>query len=232
MHGEHAAPGEPLAVGGTHPVLVQGLDDGAAHQTHAHGIEAEPEHDRRQPQPTPVVVGAHRRFEPAELDREEVLREERHDEDRDRDRDQRDDERDVVEQLALAQRRDGSDDDRQRELDRDRHDGEAPRDGEGCSEDGRDRATGVGRTEVPLEDTGDVVPVLHDERVVQVVLLAQLLENSRVRGLVSEQSKKWIAGHGEHEEIDEQGGTEEDRDHLQKTSQNVTEHPLCPFLEG
>lgn len=61
-----------------------------------------------------------------------------------------------------------------------------------------------------------------------MVLLAQLLEDSGVRGLVPEQGEDRIAGHGEHEEIDEQGGSEEDRDHLQKTSQNVTEHPLVP----
>jgi hypothetical protein len=93
----------------------------------------------------------------------------------------------------------------------------------------------TGKVAARTADTGhpgDVVPVLDEERVVQVVLLTELLDDSRVRGLVAEEGENGVAGHGEHQEIDEQGGSEEDRDHLQKTSQNVTEHPLVPSLRG
>ncbi|MDQ1128169.1 hypothetical protein QE381_000297 [Microbacterium sp. SORGH_AS 888] len=175
--------------------------------------------------PPQSLLGPDRRLEPSELDGEEVLRHETHDEDRCREEDERDDEGRVVEDLALAEGRDRADDDRETELDHDRHDRQSPGDRQRPGEHIVDGLTGEGRAHVPLEDAHEVVEVLDDEGLVQVVLRLECVDHALRRLLVAEQGQDRVSRHREHEEIDEQGRPQEHGDDLQDAPEDVCEHP-------
>ena len=92
-----------------------------------------------------------------------------------------------------------------------------------------DRLPGERGAEVALEDVADVVEVLDDERLVQVVLRAELRDERGARRLVAEEREDRVARQGEDHEVDEQRGPEEDRDDLQEAAEDVEPQVSSPL---
>ena len=162
--------------------------------------------------------------EPAELDREGPLQDDREEEDRDRDPDQRDEEARVVDRLPVPLRRDeaernaeeGREDHRaERELDRRR---------EPLSDLLGDRAAGSdARPEVARSDRLEVPPVLLVDRVVEPVLVSDLRDGLRRRAL-AEQRLGGRPGESPDPEEDEQREPDEDRDEQEQPADGEAEH--------
>jgi len=104
------------------------------------------------------------------------------------------------------------------------HEGQFHGDGEGAGDFINDGAAAEGGAEVPGEDAFQVEPVLDDERVVQVVLVAEGFDQLGGEGLVAGEGSYWVAGGEEHHGVDEEGGAEEDGDHLPDAFNDVPAH--------
>src|SRR5699024_1388827 len=129
-----------------------------------------------------------------------------------------------VDQLALAQPGDHTGDDPEERLDHDRDDRELGGGGERGGDLVHDRAAVEPDAEIEGEHALEVEQPLHDHVLVQVVLLAQLLLDRRGDGLVTGEGEDRVARGVEGHQVDDQGGAEEDGDHLQQAPRDVPEH--------
>jgi hypothetical protein len=86
----------------------------------------------------------------------------------------------------------------------------------------------VGGAEIALEEAADVEQILHDERLVEVVLLSHLLDHARSGRAIAVQGGDGIAGQREDHEVDQEGRAEEDGDELQEAFAGVPEHQRPP----
>jgi hypothetical protein len=120
--------------------------------------------------------------------------------------------------------RDQTDEDAGDRLEHQREHGEADGHREGAGQNRRHRFSRERDAEVAAEDAADVDEVLHDERLVEVVLLPQLLDHRGVRRLVAEKGDDGVARHGEDHEVDEEGRPEEDGDRLEYASEDISGH--------
>jgi len=94
-----------------------------------------------------------------------------------------------------------------------------------------DRSSGERRSQVAVKEATDVQEVLHDERLIEVVLRSDLLDDARRRRVITEQRCDGISGECEHHVVDEEGRTEEDGDELQQAPAGIPEHQRSPAGE-
>src|SRR5690606_29678919 len=94
-----------------------------------------------------------------------------------------------------------------------------------------DRNAGEGLAEVALEqDAADVVPVLEQQRIVEVVLLPDDGGDRRVLTLLAGQRFDGVTGKREHDGEDEQGGAQQDWYRLDQAPDDVTAHTSLPYM--
>ena len=125
--------------------------------------------------------------QPAELDGEHPLEDDREEEDRDRDADQRDEEARVVERPSVPLGREEAERKAEQRGEEHRPEGELDRRGKAIADLLGDRTTrGDARAEVAGADRLQVAPVLLVERVVEAVLVADLRDRLR-RGPLPEE---------------------------------------------
>ena len=140
------------------------------------------------------------------------------------DHDEREHEDRAVEEAALAQTGDEAEGDAEDALDDEGLDGEHGRDGEDTGQGVGNRLAGEVDAEVEGEEVLEEQPVLDPERFVQVVLLAQLRDDGLARRAVAEECTDGVARKGKDHEVDEQGGSEEDRNDLQQAPEDELDH--------
>ena len=174
--------------------------------------------------PWVAVIGNH-----AELDAEDELGERADHEDRDRDDHQRADQHHVVEEATATQPGEHAGQHADHELEGDRQQGQ--RDGRriAVEELGGDPVAEEVGAEVALHQLAHVVAVLHDQRLVEVVLRGERLGvGGRARPLAAA-ARERVAGREDHGE-DQEGGADRHRDHLQQAPDDVLAHrsPLVP----
>ena len=109
-------------------------------------------------------------------------------------------------------------------LDDEGFDGQHDGDGEDPAQGRRDGLAGEVDAEVEGEEVLEEQPVLHPERLVEVVLLAELRDDGFAGGTVAEERADGVARKGEDHEVDEQRGSDEDRNDLQQAPENVLDH--------
>ena len=160
------------------------------------------------------------------MHREDVLQYEADHERGNADQEEADNEGAGVEEFALAESRDEADQDAEEGFDGQGEQSQAGGDREGLRHHVAHRATGVSGAQVTLEEVADVDEVLHDERLVQVVLGANLLDHSGGRGSVAVQGRDGVSGEREHHEVDQQRCTEKHRDHLKQAFAGVPDHQV------
>ena len=130
----------------------------------------------------------------------------------------------AVEDAALAQAGDQAEGDAEDALDDEGFDREHGRDREDAGQGVGNRLAGEVDAEVEGEEVLEEQPVLDPERLVQVVLLAQLRDDGLARRAVPEECADGVAGKGEDHEVDEQGGSEEYRNDLQQAPEDELDH--------
>ncbi len=191
-----------------------------AHLPHQHGRQRRAEHERGQEHVPQVLDGivpqSHvpARREPAELDGEEDDQEQAQPEMRHRQPDERGGRRRVVGGLAAPHRGDHPRSDAEQRPEQHREAGELQRDRQPGHDRVRDRELPLVEPEVALERKPGPAPVLHRQRLVEPVLVADLLEDGGIAVLRRERQRR-VAGEGadpgEHqhagEEDHDQGGS-------------------------
>src|SRR5690606_28145993 len=163
-----------------------------------------------------------------QLQAEDELREEAQHEGGRGDQQQREHQQRGVDQLALAQARDHAGGDAEDRLDDHGDDREAERGREGRGALVPQGAAVEADAQVEGEHALEVEQPLDQHVLVEVVLLAQSLLDRRGDRLVAGQGEDRVAGGVERQQVDDQGGAEEDGDHLQQSPPDVPEH-VVPF---
>jgi hypothetical protein len=153
--------------------------------------------------------------EPAELDAEDQLGQRCEHHDRQRQDDQGDHQGRVVEQAAPADAGDDAGDQRHGRRDDDGDQRELDGRGPGQLHHVSDLAAGQRGAEVAGEQALHVVPVLHEEGLVEVVALGQDLAHVVGEGSFARQGLEGVILVGEHQRVHDEGGPEEGQDHLQ-----------------
>ena len=82
----------------------------------------------------------------------------------------------------------------------------------------------VGLAEVALDEVAEVLAVLDGQRVVEVVLLTEGRGVRRWTRPLSALAGQWVAREGEHHGEDEERRSQDHRDHLQQSSDDVCAH--------
>src|SRR5689334_4217472 len=165
------------------------------------------------------------RWQPAQLDREDVLEQERQEEHRDRDADERADDRQVVEDPAVPPGGEVAERDPDAHREDQRRDGQLDRARELGPQDLGDRATRLdGVTEVESGDPLEIAPVLNPDRLVEPVRVVDRGDPLRCRPLPQEGRCRPSREEAQPQEQQDRQA-EQDRDQLQQTPYDEGQHP-------
>ena len=133
-----------------------------------------------------------------------------------------------VEEAALAHTGNNAEADTENGLNGNGHQSQANCNREGQRDFLADRATGEGLAHIQGEQALEVLPVLDEERLIQVVVGAQCCDLLRWQLLIASQCSDGVAWHGEDHCINQQCGTEEYRHHLQESLSDIPTHGASP----
>ncbi len=162
--------------------------------------------------------------EPAEPDREDVFEDDREHEDRDRDPEQRREQAEVVEEAAVAFRRQEAERDPDEDREEHRPDRQLDRRRKALEELVEDRPSRRDRVaEVDRPDLLEIGPVLLLDRLVEAVLLVDRRDLIRGRPL-AEQGRRRAARQGPDPEEDQDREPEQDRDDEDEPADDEAQH--------
>ena len=173
-----------------------------------------------------AAVLAARHGQPAELDREDVLEQEREEEDGDRDADEGEDHRRVVEEARPAAGGEVAERDAERDGDEHREEAQLDRRWEALEEDVQRVRTGEHagrRAEVALEDAADELAVLDPDGLVEAEL--GLHGGTGLRGgALTEDRRDGPSGKGAQPQEQQQRQDDEHADHLNQAPDDEPQH--------
>ena len=129
-----------------------------------------------------------------------------------------------VQEGTAVQAGDQANRDADEDLQRPRDHGELDGDREGLLHHVEHGAAGEGLAEVQGHDALEVVAVLHEQRLVEVVFLVELLDERRVTGTVTTQRGSGIARKSVDHGVQQQCRQDEHGDHLEQSPEHISTH--------
>ncbi len=194
-----------------------------------HGNGAE--HHRRHQQVEESRIGTCGDRQDAPFHAEEILAEEAGDERWHGDQQQRDDQDHGIVPLALLQAGDHAEHHAEDGFEHERHQAKLDGDREGACDLAEHRLAGERLAEVERQRVLQEQEILDDERLVEVVLGANLHFHGMVDGLVSEHGLDRVSRKSKDKSVYQQGSAENHWNHLQNAAQKIFAHFLvAPFF--
>ncbi|MPM26784.1 hypothetical protein SDC9_73289 [bioreactor metagenome] len=223
VHADRPATSQPLRLRGPDVVGPEVLHQVGPGQPRDIGHRDRPEHQAGQHQLPPGARCGGDREDP-QLDAEDQLGEGTDDEDRHRDDHQAADRHQGVGPPAASHPGPDAGRDTHDDLEDDRDDGQPQRGREADGELVQDGVAVEVRPQVAADQPAEVVAVLHQDRLVEVVLLGELRHVRRRAGPLAAPSGDRIARQGEHHQEDQERRSDQDRDHLQQSADDIGSH--------
>ncbi|CFE49539.1 Uncharacterised protein [Mycobacterium tuberculosis] len=91
-------------------------------------------------------------------------------------------------------------------------------------QNGTDRQPRIRTTQVTVQNSAQIAQVLHEERIVEVVMRTQLRGHRGSQRTVARQRGNWVTGQQKDHAVDQQCRAQENRHHHGDSARNIPAH--------